>query len=96
MLYIHLNMVRAGVVKHPLQWFPFGYAEILSPKKRYGLLSWPDLHEFLSMESVNDLQNYCTMQVNEALELGVGARDTTGRNPLLWATLISCKISNPG
>ncbi|MBD3375179.1 hypothetical protein GF406_09100 [candidate division KSB1 bacterium] len=46
MLYIHLNMVRAGVVKHPDQWFPSAYTEIQSPKKRYELLSWPDLRFF--------------------------------------------------
>jgi putative transposase len=75
MLYINLNMVRTGVVEHPLQWFPSGYAEILSPKKRYGLLSWQDLLDLLGMESVNDLQKQSTLQITEALERDVGSRD---------------------
>jgi putative transposase len=37
MVYIDLNMVRAGVVKHPKNW-PFGgYRYILEPPKRYRL-----------------------------------------------------------
>lgn len=36
--YIDLNMVRAGVVKHPSQW-PFGgYNEIQAPAKRYSII----------------------------------------------------------
>src|SRR4030066_1954060 len=39
MVYIDLNMVRAGVVTHPFEW-PFGgYNEILSPRRRYGLIN---------------------------------------------------------
>ena len=38
LVYIDLNMVRAGVVKHPAEW-PFGgYSEILQPPKRYKLI----------------------------------------------------------
>ncbi|NOX43171.1 MAG: transposase [Gammaproteobacteria bacterium] len=38
LVYIDLNMVRAGVVSHPQHW-PFnGYNEILSPPKRYSLI----------------------------------------------------------
>ena len=36
--YIDLNMVRAGVVKHPSKW-PFGgYHEIQNPAKRYSII----------------------------------------------------------
>jgi putative transposase len=37
MVYIDLNMVRAGVVKHPEDWSFCGYRYILSPPKRYRL-----------------------------------------------------------
>jgi len=36
--YIDLNMVRAGVVRHPDQWVYGGYHEIQNPKQRYSLI----------------------------------------------------------
>ncbi len=40
LVYIDLNMVRAGVVQHPSEW-PFGgyYNETLMPKQRYSLIN---------------------------------------------------------
>ena len=37
-VYIDLNMVRAGVVRHPSQWLHSSYREIQNPPKRYGTL----------------------------------------------------------
>jgi putative transposase len=36
--YIDLNMVRAGVVKHPSEWLQSGFNEIQSPPKRYQII----------------------------------------------------------
>ena len=36
LIYIDLNMVRAGVVSHPSEWEMNGYNEIQSPPERYG------------------------------------------------------------
>jgi putative transposase len=45
LVYIDLNMVRAGVVKHPVEW-PFGgYCEIQQPPKRYKLIDQEALVE---------------------------------------------------
>jgi putative transposase len=45
LVYIDLNMVRAGVVKHPVEW-PFGgYCEIQQPPKRYKLIDQKMLME---------------------------------------------------
>jgi putative transposase len=38
LVYIDLNMVRAGVVTHPAQWPQGGYQEIQSPRPRRGIL----------------------------------------------------------
>ncbi|WP_155326107.1 transposase [Desulfosarcina ovata] len=38
MVYIDLNMVRAGVVSHPSEWKWSGFHEIQSPKTRYRLI----------------------------------------------------------
>ena len=38
LIYIDMNMVRAGVAKHPLEWPHGGYCEILKPPKRYRII----------------------------------------------------------
>ncbi len=38
LVYIDLNMVRAGVVKHPSEWPHGGYREILNPPRRYAII----------------------------------------------------------
>ena len=35
---IDLNMVRAGVVSHPVEWAHSGYSEIQEPPKRYAVI----------------------------------------------------------
>jgi len=40
MVYMDLNMVRAGVVCHPSEWPFSGYNEIQRPRKRYALVDW--------------------------------------------------------
>jgi putative transposase len=37
-VYIDLNMVRAGVVNHPVKWAHNGYHEIHEPPKRYAVI----------------------------------------------------------
>jgi putative transposase len=38
-----LNMVRAGVVDHPIKWVNSGYHEIQQPPKRYRVIDLPGL-----------------------------------------------------
>lgn len=38
LVYVDLNMVRAGVVNHPSEWKWSGYHEIQHPKDRYRLI----------------------------------------------------------
>ena len=42
--YIDLDMVRAGVAKHPQEWIHSGYNEIQSPRQRYGIIDFKNLH----------------------------------------------------
>jgi hypothetical protein len=56
MTYINLNMVRAGVVNHPINWKESGYAEIENPRKRYGIIDYKVLLKELGMESIEELQ----------------------------------------
>ena len=68
MTYIDLNMVRAGVVKHPQQWIHSGYNEIQKPKQRYGLISFKNLMQLLSIESQEALKEAHRKWIEEELE----------------------------
>ncbi len=45
LVYIDLNMVRAGVVVHPRDWCFEGYNEIFNPSERYGIIDRQNLLE---------------------------------------------------
>ena len=68
MIYIDLNMVRAGVVKHPQQWIHSGYNEIQKPKQRYGLIDVKSLIRLLSIESQDELKQARRKWIDEELE----------------------------
>ena len=51
MLYIDLNMVRAGVVDHPKEWPANGYNEIMQPKDRYSIIDYQSLKRFLMIDN---------------------------------------------
>ena len=76
MVYIDMNMVRAGVVMHPGQWIFCGYKEIQSPRKRYGLLDYQKLMALLEMRNLELLQQSCKGWVEEALRSGNHVRES--------------------
>ena len=47
LVYIDLNMVRAGVVKHPSEYRMSGFNEIQNPPKRYAVIDGTALRDFL-------------------------------------------------
>jgi len=49
LFYIDMNMVRAGVVNHPLDWKFCGLHEILNPKTRYSIIDHQRLMELLEV-----------------------------------------------
>ncbi len=51
LVYVDLNMVRAGVVKHPSEWKWSGYHEIQKPKTRYRLIDHDKLRGLLNADS---------------------------------------------
>ena len=51
LVYVDLNMVRAGVVDHPCQWKWSGYHEIQKPKTRYRLIDHDKLRRFLDADT---------------------------------------------
>ena len=68
LVYIDLNMVRAGVVAHPAQWPACGYREIQNPPKRYGLIDIPVLIDLLGLRNLAQLQRTRAQWVEEALK----------------------------
>lgn len=55
MRYIDLNMVRAGVVKHPREWRWCGYQEIAGLRQRYRIL---DVNELVAMGGWGSRENF--------------------------------------
>ncbi|MBD3413375.1 MAG: transposase [Candidatus Aminicenantes bacterium] len=50
MIYIDLNMLRAGVVKHPSEWPHSGYNEMIAQKERYSIIDFPYLIKLLRVK----------------------------------------------
>ena len=48
LVYVDLNMVRAGMVNHPSEWKWSGYHEIQKPKTRYRLIDHDQLRRLLN------------------------------------------------
>ena len=66
--YIDLNMVRAGVVKHPNEWSHSGYNEIQKPKQRYGIVDFKSYMSLVQTETHDELKQSHQQWVQEALK----------------------------
>ena len=58
MVYIDLNMVRAGVVNHPEEWQHNGYHEIINPPRRYRILARERLKQLLDISESQLIESY--------------------------------------
>jgi len=71
MIYIDLNMVRAGVVSHPSEWQWTGYNELLRPKSRYCLIDYQRLMLLLDFHSQEEFskayRKWIDVSINEKL-----------------------------
>ncbi len=68
MIYIDLNMVRAGVVKHPSGWKESGYNEIMNPPKRYLLIDQTRLENILGFSDRETLRSTYTQLLDQTLQ----------------------------
>ena len=75
LVYIDLNMVRAGVVRHPAEWPCGGYKEIQEPKRKNVLISYERLRELLGFDSYDSLKAGHRKWVEGRLENGKTLRD---------------------
>ena len=67
LVYIEMNMVRAGLVRHPGEWKHSGYHEIQSPKNRYSIIDVDVLKALGGFSSHAALQQAHRDWVDEAL-----------------------------
>lgn len=75
LVYIDLNMVRAGVVRHPSQWAHSGHREIQEPPERYAIMDLRGLSALCGFAEVADFQQAHRQWVEEALTRGTAVRD---------------------
>ena len=75
-MYIDLNMVRAGVVKHPSEWPFSGYNEIQNPSQRYSLINRERLMDVLGIKDTDMLNISHRKWVEEVLKEGSSIRKT--------------------
>jgi len=68
LVYIDLNMVRAGVVTHPVRWAHSGYHEIQKPPKRYAVIDLQGLIALCGFSELADFQQAHRQWVEGALE----------------------------
>lgn len=67
MVYIDLNMVRAGVVDHPSEWPDCGYHEIQNPRQRYIIIDRQKLTELAFLGGLDSLKDSHTGWLHEML-----------------------------
>ena len=75
LVYIDLNMVRAGVVRHPLEWPDGGHTEILSPPKRYSIIDMKALVRKCGFQNIEQFQKDYQTWVNARIKAREPKRD---------------------
>jgi len=68
MVYVDLNMVRAGVVTHPSEWPFCGYNEIQNPRERKSLIDHEKLIGLFGVGSIEEFKEAYRDLVSESLK----------------------------
>jgi len=84
LFYIDLNMVRAGVVKHPSQW-PYGtWPELFGERQRYRIVNCAALLNRLEMENLESFARW----YRDTLDDMLSRKDDLRRQPF-WSSAIA-------
>ena len=75
LVYIDLNMVRAGAVDHPSEWPFCGYNEIQQPRSKNKLIDYERLRTLLGFDSYDSLKTYHKGWVEDYLLNGNNIKD---------------------
>ncbi|KPA13407.1 Transposase IS200-like protein [Candidatus Magnetomorum sp. HK-1] len=73
--YIDMNMVRAGVVKHPHEWVHSGYNEIQNPRRRYSLINHKKLMKLLNFNEYELLTKTHSQWIENEVNQSKNSRD---------------------
>ncbi|BEH10478.1 MULTISPECIES: transposase [Geobacter] len=71
LVYIDLNMVRAGVVTHPAEWEMNGYNEIQNPPDRYAIIDRHSLFDACGFPDYGSFAEQHRKWVEDALKKGM-------------------------
>lgn len=82
MVYIDLNMVRAGVVDHPSEWPDCGYREIQNPPQRYALIDRQKLSELAMLNDIASLKESHAGWLHEKLPSKSNGREDKWTNSI--------------
>jgi putative transposase len=74
-VYIDLNMIRAGVVDHPVNWTQSGFYEIQRWPKRYRVIDLPALLALCGFTKLADFQQAHRQWMDEAIHGELALRD---------------------
>ena len=75
-VYIDLNMVRAGGVNYPSEWPFSGYKEIQEPRRKYSLIDYERLKELVGIDTYAQFQGVHREWVKESLRQGRSVYDS--------------------
>ncbi len=75
LVYIDLNMVRAGVVQHPSEWPHGGYNEIQAPRRKNVIIAYKRLYRLAGFKDFEAFQSAHQKWVQTSLEQQENRRD---------------------
>ena len=76
LLYIDLNMVRAGVVKHPSEWPHGRYNEIQTPRRKNVIIAYNRLRQLAGFKDYDAFVSSYEKRINEAIRKEENHRDS--------------------
>jgi len=103
MLYIDMNMVRAGAVRHPEDWSASGYHEMQHPRRRGGRIDGARVCELFGFDTLGQLQHARRERVAACIATGSDTRDPVWTESVAVGSLDhtlmmrrALALSNPG
>lgn len=81
LIYIDLNMVRAGVVAHPGEWRASGYFELCNPPQRRKAIDWDALLSLVGAATLDEMR----ASRNDAIEVSLA---DCAREPV-WSSAVA-------
>ena len=88
LIYIDMNMVRAGAVTHPGKWKHSAYHEIQSPPKRYRIINR------IALASLLGLKDETRLQVQHQEWVDDGLSKNNGQRQKIWSEGVAVAVGS--